>query len=177
MEILKKILFFLLITWISLNAEDSVLIDTHIRMIPKIMALDSKNQSKTSKATLAIVYEGNRKSIARSIADAINQNYKGKVANLPFNAIVLSVDELFLRHDVSFVYITKMSERSVKKIAQWGVDNTVPTFSYERSDLEYGILGSIAIERSTIIYVNKPVFKEGNFRFNETLFQVARLIE
>ncbi len=177
MEVLMKILFSLLITWLMVQAEDNVLINTHVRMIPKIMALDSKNQSQYSKATLAIVYEGSRKALARSIADEINLNYNGKVANLPFTAIVLSVDELFLRHDISFVYVTKMSEKSIKKIARWGIESTVPTFSYELSDLEDGILGSIAIERSTVIYINKPVFKEGKFRFNETLFQVARLIE
>jgi len=38
-------------------------------------------------------------------------------------------------------------------------------------------LGSIAIERSTVIYMNKTVLKEGKFRFNDTLFQIARLIE
>lgn len=172
-----KILFSLLITWLIVQADDKILINTHIRMIPKIMALDSKNQSPSSKATLAIVYEGNRKTLARSIADEINLSYNGKVANLPFTTIALSVDELFLRHDISFIYVTKMSEKSIKKIAQWGVENTIPTFSYELSDLEDGILDSIAIERSTVIYINKPVFKEGKFRFNETLFQVARLIE
>lgn len=177
MEVLMKILFALLVTWVMLNGDDSVLIDTHIRMIPKIMALDTKNQSKSSKATLAIVYEGNRKSLAYSIADKINQNYNGKVANLPFSAIALSVDELFSRDNVSFAYVTKMSEKSVKKIAQWGIENTIPTFSYEHSDLENGILGSIAIERFTVIYINKPVFKEGKFRFNEALFQIARLTE
>lgn len=177
MEVLMNIFLLLLITFLTTYGEDSVLIDTHIRMIPKIMALDTKNQSKSSKATLAIVYEGNRKALAHSIADEINQSYNGKVANLPFSAIALSVDELFSRHNISFAYVSKMPEKSVKKIAQWGIENTIPTFSYELSDLENGILGSIAIERSTVIYINKPVFKEGKFRFNETLFQVARLIE
>lgn len=172
-----KILFSMLLVLFSLYGEDSVLVNTHIRMIPKIMALDSKVQSKNLKSTLAIVYEGNRKNIAKNIADEINLNHNGKVANLSFIATALNVDELFLRHDVSFVYVTKMSEKSVKKIAQWGIENTIPTFSYELSDLENGILGSIAIERSTIIYLNKPIYREGKFQFNETLLQVARLIE
>lgn len=172
-----KFLLSLLFLFCTMYAEENVLLNAHIKMIPKIMALDSRVQSKTSKSTLAIVYEGNRKNIARYIADEINLRYNGKVADIPFNAIVLSTDELLCRHDISFVYLTKMSEISVKKIAQWGMEHTAPTFSYDVSDLDEGILGSIAIERSTIIYINKSVLKEGRFHFNETLFQIARLIE
>lgn len=172
-----KIFFSLLIVLCTLYGEENVLLNAHIRMIPKIMALDSRVQTRMTKSNLAIIYEGNRKNIARYIADEINLRYNGKIADIPFTAVVLSSDELLYRHDISFVYLTKMSETSVKKIAQWGIEHTIPTFSYDISDLEDGILGSITIERSTIIYINKSVLKEGKFHFNETLFQIARLIE
>ena len=164
---------------IMLKAEDTVLLNAHIKMIPKIMALDTRISTKTAKtpAILAIVYEGNRKRIARQIADEITSYYNGKVANVYFNAVVLSVDELFLRQDISFVYVTTMGESSVRKIGTWCMDNTIPSFSYDVSDIENGILGSIAIERSTVIYINKPVFKKGKFRFNDSLLQIVRLIE
>ncbi|MDD2781334.1 hypothetical protein [Sulfuricurvum sp.] len=143
------------------------------------MALDTRLVSKESsnKSILAIVYEGNRKNIARTIADEINQQHNGKVANMNFTTIAIPLEELVLRRDISFVYLTQMSTSSVRKIAQWGIENTIPTFSYNTSDLEEGVLGSIAIERSTIIYINKTTLKKGNFRFNDTLFQIVRLLE
>ncbi len=171
------VLFF--ITFLTVHAEDTLLLDAHIKMIPKIMALNTRIATKgsSSKSLLAIVYEGNRKKMAQNIAYGIDQTHNGKVANITFDTIVLSSEELLSRRDISFVYLTKMGTPSTKKIASWGIENSIPTFSYDVSDLDEGILGSIAIERSTIIYINKTTLKEGKFRFNDTLFQIARLTE
>lgn len=169
---------WLILSFLSLliHAEDSVLLNAHIKMIPKIMVLDLKTGSKSTNTLLAIAYESNRKELAQNIADEINQIYNGKVGNLNFVAVALSVDELLTRNDLSFVYLTTLSSRSVDKVAAWGLSNSIPTFSYNVSDLEHGILGSITIERSTVIYINKNVLKEGKFHFNDALFQLARLI-
>lgn len=174
-----RIVGLLMMALMILKAEDTVLLNAHIKMIPKIMALDSRvaTRGSTNKLLLVIVYEGNRKKIAQNIAEEIDFTHNGKVANISFNTAVLSVEELLSRRDISFVYLTKISTPSVRKIATWGINNTIPTFSYDVSDLEEGILGSIAIERSTVIYINKTTLKEGKFRFNDTLFQIARLTE
>lgn len=169
---------WLILSFLALfiHAEDSVLLNAHIKMIPKIMLLDLKTGSKSTNAILAIAYDSNRKVLAQNIADEINQIYNGKVGNLNFVAVALSVDELLVRNDLSFVYLTVLTNRSVDKIAEWGLLNSVPTFSYNVSDIDRGILGSITIERSTVIYINKNVLKEGKFHFNTALFQLARLI-
>jgi len=178
MEILIRSIVLILAIMLFGHAEENVLINAHIRMIPKIMALNaqvsSDNTSKTS--LLGIVYEGSHKSNAQAIADKINQYYNGKVANLMFNAVAISVDDLMKQHDIAFVYVTATSTSTVTRIGAWGISNTIPTFSYDTSALEHGILGSIAIERTTVIYINKNVLKAGKFRFNDTLFQIARLI-
>lgn len=171
-----RLWFFLSMFLVLAQADDTILLNTHIKMIPKIMVLDQRTASKSNTATLAIAYEPNRKALAQKIADEINQNYNGKVGNLNFIAIAVNVDDLLYRKDISFVYLTSMSNRSVDRIATWALLGSIPTFSYDLADLEHGILGSIVIERSTVIYINKNVLKEGRFRFNDTLFQLARLI-
>jgi len=174
-----QILVYLMLAFMTLKAEDALLLDAHIKMIPKIMALDTRLSSRAAsiRPILAIVYESNRKKIAENIAEEITLKHNGKVANLSFTTVILSVEELLLRRDISFVYITKMGNSSARKIGAWGVSNSVPTFSYDVSNIDDGILGSIAIERSTVIYINKITLKEGKFRFNDTLFQIARLVD
>ncbi len=140
------------------------------------MALDATVSHK-SPIILAIVCENGRKSNAQKIADEIIRYHSGKVANISFSTLVLSVDDLLSRRDITFAYLTQMSSQSVKKVALWGTNNSIPTFSYDVNDLELGILGSITIERSTVIYINKETLKQGKFRFNDTLFQLARLTE
>jgi hypothetical protein len=175
-----RFFFLLIIGCFSLLANESFVINTHIRMLPKIMALDSRLTSKTdsSKIIFAVVYDLNRKSDADAIADEINRVHNGKVSNISFTAIALSVNEVTERKDISFVYVTqKCNTKSLKKVASWGIENSIPTFSYDVSDLEYGILGSVAIERNAIIYINKNTLKEGKFHFDKTLYLIARLVE
>lgn len=161
-------------------AGDTFIIKTHARILPKIMALDTRLTSKadTSKKIFAVVYDNNQKTEAQSISDEINKIYNGKVATLYFSAIPISTNELLDRKDIAFVYVVHQNNPKVlKKIASWSIENSIPAFSYDVADLDYGILGSIAIERSTIIYVNKNTLKEGKFRFDEALYQIARFVE
>lgn len=180
MEVLMRILAILLITFSLAFASDPLIINAHVRMLPKIMALDTRLSSKTdtSKKIFAVVYDGYQKSEAQSIADAINKTHNGKVSTLSFSAISLSTNELIERKDIAFVYvIQKCNPKSLKKIASWGIENSIPTFSYDVADLEYGILGSIAIERTSIIYISKKNLKEGKYHFDEALYQITRFVE
>lgn len=172
-----RIFLLLIISFLIAAAEDSVLLTTHIRMIPKIMALEIQPSSNNTPSLLGVIYDGERKSQAQAVADEINHYHNGKVANLTFIALAVSVNELSKRNDISFAYLIQMSASSVAQAATWGLLNSTPTFSYDLSDLEYGVLGSIAIERTTVIYINKTILKKGKFHFNDALFQIARLIE
>jgi len=175
-----RIILFLIFGFLISSAHESFILNGHIRMLPKIMALDTRLTSKanSSKVIFAVVYDSNRKSDAQFVSEGINRIHHEKVSNIPFTAIALSVNEVTERKDIAFVYmIQKCSSKSLKKVAAWGIENSIPTFSYDVADLEYGILGSIAFERSTVIYINKKTLKEGKFHFDGTLYQIARLIE
>lgn len=175
-----RILFLFFIGFFIAAADQSFLVNTHIRILPKIMALDTHLSAKasSSKVIFAIVYDSNKKAHAQWIADEMNRVYNEKIAAISFTALPLSVDELITHKDIAFVYLLQQrNSQSVRKVATWGIANTVPTFSYDVNDLGFGILGSISIERSTIVYINKNTLKEGKFRFNDTLFQIARLVE
>lgn len=175
---IRLILFFVFI-FSFVKAEEQFLLNAHIRMIPKIMSLDTQIgvHSPSGKAILGVIYDKNRKNSAKKIADDINAFHNGKIGTLLFTATAISADELVTRNDIAFVYLIEMQNSSVSKIASWGVSNSIPTFSYDPEDLDLGVLGSIAIERSTVIYLNKNVLKSAKFRFNDSLFQIAKLVE
>lgn len=179
MEILIRLLLFLVLALSSAKAEDQLLLNAHIRMIPKIMFLDTQVSSHNTgdKAILGVIYAGNRKSSAKKIAEDLNSYHNGKVGSFPFIAIVLSVDELLARNDIALAYLIEMNDSSVKRVADWGVSHSVPTFSYDPNALDLGVLGSISIERTTVIYLNKHVLKSAKFRFHSSLFQIAKLVE
>lgn len=176
---MKSLILSLFLIGSIVQAEDPVLLDAHIRMIPKIMALDTKNNFRVhnGRAILAIVYDQNKKANAQKIADTVNRLYSGKVATLSFHAQAVSVDELVERSDVSFTYLIPMNTNAVRRAALWGQNQSVPVFSYDPGNLDNGILGAIAIERATVIYLNKNVMRSGKFIFDDSLLQIARYVE
>lgn len=179
MEILIRLLLFFLIVFSNAKAEDPLLLNAHVRMIPKIMFLETQVSSHNTgdKAILGVIYAGNRKNSAKKIAEEFNSYHNGKVGSFPFIAIAISVEELLVRHDIACTYLIEMDDSSIKRVASWGVSQSIPTFAYDLNALDLGILGSISIERTTVIYLNKRVLKLAKFRFHSSLFQIAKLVE
>lgn len=179
MAILIRLFIFLSLFFCNAGAEDSILLNADIRMIPKIMALDTQLLSKTksNKVILAVVYENRQSHEAKSFAERMNVYHNGKVANIPFSAVAVSSDELLSLHDLGCIFLMPMHPQTTAKITAWAASNSIPSFSYNVADLDNGALGSINIERQTVIYISKKVLKRSNLRFNDTLFQIARLVE
>lgn len=180
MEILRRLLVLLLLLALSIaKAEDPLLLNAHIRMIPKIMFLDAQVSSRNAddKVVLGVIYTGNRKSSAKKIAEDINSYHNSKIGSFAFMATAISVDELLTRSDIAFAYLIEMDDASIKRVASWGISHSIPTFSYDPNALDLGILGSISIERTMVIYLNKRVLKAAKFHFHSSLFQIAKLVE
>jgi hypothetical protein len=162
---------------VLLHGEQSMLLETQIKIIPKIMALNTKIATKTSKAILGVVYDNGFQSKANDIVRAINTLYGGKIGRVSFEAVAVSVEELSQERKIDFVYMSSVSDESAKRCASWGASMRVPVFAYDVSDLENGVLGSISIERNTVVYISKSVLKAAQFEFNDSFYQIARLIE
>lgn len=174
---MRKLLLFLFGLNIWLHAQESMLLETQIKIIPKIMLLNSKIAAKTSKAILGVVYDNGFQYRANNIASAINTLYGGKIGHIFFEAVAVSVEELSQERKIDFVYMSSVSDESARRCAAWGVLMRVPVFSYDVSDLENGVLGSVSIERNTVIYISKSVLKAAQFEFKDSFYQIARLIE
>lgn len=173
--------FLILYFYIStvLFAENTLLLDVQTRMLPKIMALDSdiKNHSNSSKVTLGVIYDDDRRVFALSVTDKINTYHKGQVGSLKFTAVAIHINELSARRDLSFLYLLEASQTSILEAIAHSKEKKIPAFVYNIADLPLGALGSIAIERSTIIYLNKNTLTLGDYHFNDSLYQMVRWVE
>lgn len=168
-----RALFLSILFILNLYGEDALLLNAHMRLIPKIMYLCNSNNAPL---VLGIVYSDGRKSTAEKMVSDINTYYKGEIADRPFKAIALSVNDLKKSQNLTFIYFTKMDTASVIQTANWSLSNNIPTFSYDLKNLEHGVLGTISIERNAVIYLNKDILKSGKFQMNKSLLEMAKLI-
>lgn len=172
-----------LITLLSIFAlaygEDPLLLNAQIQMLPKIMALntDLTTHSGSSKTLFGVIYDDDRRAFALSVTDKINAYHKGQVGSLKFTAVAIHINELSARRDLSFLYLLEASQASILKAIAHSKEKKIPAFVYNIVDLPLGALGSIAIERSTIIYLNKNTLTLGEYHFNDSLYQMVRWVE
>ncbi|MGD9971358.1 MAG: hypothetical protein AB7S65_13035, partial [Sulfuricurvum sp.] len=113
---MRALLFLLAIWCVSLNADNTMLLDVQMRMLPKIMALDTQLPFRNgTSAVLAVVYNEGKRNSAQSIANAMNRMYEGRVGSVPFTAIALSTDDLKNRRDITFVYTLQTDSSSLEQ--------------------------------------------------------------
>ncbi|MCX6073388.1 MAG: hypothetical protein NTY39_03635 [Campylobacterales bacterium] len=160
-----------------LFAENTLLLDTQIRMIPKIMALNTDILRRSSSSDIILGVISDQKGFSSAVANKINNYYKGQVGNLKFTTEAITLSEFLARRDLSFVYLLDASQSTIVQAITISKEKKVPSFVYNIGDLPLGALGSISIERSTIITLNKNVLTSGNYHFNDALYQMARWIE
>jgi hypothetical protein len=172
-----RLLIFSLFLAPFLFAENTLLLETQIRMIPKIMALNTDIVRRSNSSDIIIAIISDNKGFAATVANKMNNHFKGQVGTLKFTAEAVTVNEFSTRHDLSFVYLINESQNSLLKVIAISKDRDIPSFVYNIEDLYVGALGSITIERSTIITLNKNTLKSGNYHFNDALYQMARWTE
>lgn len=171
---MRRILFTLLLFISMLEAKETMRLDTHIRIIPKLISLCHANIKEP--LTMAIVYDDNRKASAQTIASQMNALHSNRSGSLPFNAVALSVNELSAAKNIGFIYLLSMQQESVRKIVTLSQKLSIPTFSYNMNDLENGVLGSINLERSTVIYMSKSALRTGQFYCSDSLLSMVKFV-
>lgn len=177
MAILKRLCAILAFCCVWIHAEDPILMNTQARIIPKMMVMIRNGTPRMNPVTMAIVYDDHRRDIAQQFGAKVLQLYPNGISDMSLRISVMHLEDVLKSTNIDYVYAIRMDDDSVSKLAEWGIEKKVPTFSYEVSDLGSGILGSVSIERTTKIYINKSALKAGKFQCNDALIQISRLIE
>ena len=65
----------------------------------------------------------------------------------------------------------------VKKIADIAKEKGIISFSYDIMDLREGVMFSLLIEKSTILYLNKDTLVTQKIDFVDSLLQIVKFID
>ena len=93
--------------------------------------------------------------------------------------IIVSISE-FNDPNINFpdaVIVLSHEDKELQKIASWANKNTIVSFAYDPSYLNYNLLASIYIGKSTKPYLNRKIIKKYNFIFDPYLLQLSKFKE
>jgi len=157
---------------------DELLLKADATIFPKIMLMDKKIKNKLidNKIIYTIVYSPCDYETALHVKEYIETIFKKHMDKYPYELDLVEFSHLSLNTKASALYILKSSTQNIKKAANIARQKGIISFSYDVNYLKYGLLFSLVIENSTILYLNKEYFHMKNIDFVDYLLSMVRFI-
>lgn len=177
---MKKILF-LYLTLVTLAFGynyDEVLLKAQASIFPKIMLLDKKLDNKLvdNKIVYTIVYDKSDYRTALDIKNFINAKHNGFLDRYVYKINLVEFSKFSEKTEASAVYVLNLGKH-VEKIASITKAKGIISFSYDLNDLKKGLMFSLSIKKSTILYLEKENLYTQDVDFVDSLLQMVRFID
>jgi len=177
---MKKILFLYLtlINIVFAYNYDDVILKAQASIFPKIILLDKKIEDKLidDKIVYTIVYDKSDYITALSIQNFIDKNFKGHLDTYEYKINLVDFENFSEKTNSSAVYVLNLSER-VEKIAKIAREKGIISFSYDLNNLSKGLMFSLVIEKSTVLYLKKEILFTQKIEFVDALLQMVQFVE
>lgn len=175
----KTILFFLIFANFAYGySYDDLLLKAQASIFPKILLLDRKIDEKLvdGKIVYTIVYDKSDCSTAKYISEFIDANYKGRFDKYMYKINLVEFSDLLSSTHASVIYALN-SDKHIKKVADFAKDKGIVAFSYDVKNLKAGLLFSLMLEKSTVLYMNKENLYIQKIDFVESLLRMVKFID
>jgi hypothetical protein len=177
---MKKILF-LYLTLINIvfgYNYDEIVLKAQASIFPKIILLDKKIEDKLidGKIVYTIIYDKTDHITAQSIEEFINKNFQGQLDKYQYKINLVEFSEFSPGTEASAIYVLNLKEH-VEKIAIIAREKGIISFSYDINNLRKGLMFSLVIEKSTVLYLEKENLYTKKVDFVDALLQMVRFVE
>jgi hypothetical protein len=177
---MKKIVFlyFLLISIAFGYNYDDLILKAQASIFPKIILLDKKIEDKLidDKIVYTIVYDKTDYLIALSIQEFIDKNFQGKLDTYNYTINLVEYTNFSYNTEASALYVLNLEEH-IGKIARIAKQKGIISFSYDINNLKKGLMFSLVIEKSTVLYLERENLYTKKIEFVDALLQMVQFIE
>jgi hypothetical protein len=175
----KTLLLLLTLVNIALAYNyDDVVLKAQASIFPKIILLDKKIDNKLidGKIVYTIVYDKTDYDTALSIEKFINKNFQGHLDTYEYRVNLVDFADFSKDTEASAIYVLNLKEH-VENIATIAKQRGIISFSYDINNLKKGLMFSLVIEKSTVLYLKKENLYTQNIEFVDALLQMVRFID
>lgn len=157
---------------------NDILLKAQASIFPKIILLDKKLKNKlvNGEIVYTIVYEKIDYFTALEISSFIEKNYKGYFGGHPYKINLVQFSDISTQSQASVIHVLN-SNTNIEKVAEIAKKKRIITFSYDIDNLKNGLLFSLMLEKSTVIYINKENLYTKDIEFVDSLYQIVKFID
>lgn len=174
---MKKLLLisFILTTSLFGYNYNELLIKAQSSIFPKILLLDKKLDEKLidGKIVYTIACETNDIHTAEKLRNTMNERYQNRLGKYSFEVNIVPFSKLTTQTRTTAVYLLN-SDTGIDKVTRLAKTSGYMTFAYDIANLQHGVLLSLMVEKSTVLYLNKEGLQNHNVDFVQSLYQIVR---
>ena len=174
---IKYIIPFLLLLSTSLLAKyyDNNVMTIEAKLFPKIALLEqSIKDSSSDKLEITIIANKDDFYAADIFKNKILSNYPKPIRDKQIIIDILTYKPSKMRN-VDAIIVMSHKPKKLTEIASWANENHIVSFTYDYSNLKYGFLASIYIQKTTKPYLNKQTIIDYNFIFDGYFLQLSKI--
>ena len=174
---MKRLLFLFLICGnIAFGyTYNDLLLKAQTAIFPKLLLLDKQLNDKlvNGKIVYTIVYRENDYNKALEVRDLVDAYYKKNLDQYGFEITLVEYSDVSDNMNATAVYALN-SDEGIDKLAKLATSKGIITFAYDIAALKDGMLFSMVVEKTTVIYLNKKILQRYNVDFVDSLYQIVR---
>jgi hypothetical protein len=176
---MRRLLFLFAFLNISLFGYeyDELTLKAQSAIFPKLLLLDQDISQKliNQEIVFSIVCEDDDKRSAIKIKNLIEKQFRGKIGKYRLKVIIQSFEDVENQKPTATAYYILNTEyMKMQKVSYVGMDNNLILFSYDKNYFQNGVLISLAIKGTTVIYLNKEILKSYNINFVDAFYQIVK---
>ena len=155
-----------------------LLLKAQASIFPKLFMLvkEPERLLVDESVVFAIIHEEEDFESAWQLKNLIEDQYDGRLTGYPFRIILIEYERLDEKLEASAV-IALHSEKYIHELAQLVIKKKILSFVGDAIHLKEGFLFSLNLERSAVIYMNKPMIPSYGVEFSDTLYHVVRFFD
>lgn len=174
---LKKLFttLFLSTAILFANEYDKNVMLIESKLFPKIALMEKGVQNKTKKTLdIAILYKEIDYADAKQFLQEIQNQYPSALLGKTLHVTLKPLSRYTkLQTLPDVVIVLSYDAQTMQKIAAWANEHKILSFVYEPSDMRYGFVGSVHINKTVRPYLNKEIIKRYDFVFAPHLLQLS----
>jgi hypothetical protein len=155
-----------------------LLLRAQASIFPKLILLAKEPKAFHVGGTIvfAIIHETSDTITANKLKALMQQQYGGVIEGFPFKVTLIQYSKLDETVQASAI-MALHSDRHIGEPVELAIKKNIISFVGDAADLYKGYLFALNLERSTVIYMNKPMLPAYRIEFTDTLYQVVRFFD
>ncbi|MDQ7044826.1 MAG: YfiR/HmsC family protein [Sulfurimonas sp.] len=152
------------------------LLKVHSILVPKLYLMDYQYKGKITNNTIkiAIIYKKSDYQAAKTLENLIHKKYTKGIQSFAIKAFLINYENI-TNTDANIYYLFPSSESDINKAIGYANGEDALTFSYQSSDLQYGVMISVNVEHKIKPILNLLAIQTSRINLRPVLMRISNI--